>query len=155
MWLYIILCILLTLILIVSFFKIRYRFWSKQPVFHYYNVWYWIHPPGIINDRIPEANEYVNIINVKTREATLLSETDTQKVVNFVAQHYLRTKSASYLPEKKHIMTYFHSSKHTSYISVYNQRMLLYENRKFITEQKHMVDDEYLGMISETFACHT
>ena len=69
MWLYIILCIIVIFILLMGFIKIRYRFWSKQPVFHYYNAWYWVRPPGVIQYAVPEANEYVNIINVKVYSA--------------------------------------------------------------------------------------
>ena len=69
MWLYIILYIILFIViifmLVMGYIKIRHRFWSKQPVFHYYNLWYWLRPPGIIQHAFPEANEYVNIINVK------------------------------------------------------------------------------------------
>tara|TARA_Y100001958_G_C21248101_1_gene580358 strand:+ start:4866 stop:6092 length:1227 start_codon:yes stop_codon:yes gene_type:complete len=148
MWLYIILFIIVIFILLIGFIKIRYRFWSKQPVFHYYNALYWMRPPGVIQRAVPEANEYVNIINVKTKEVSLLSETDAKKVVNFIGNHYLRTKSTSYLPENKHVMTYFYNSKHKSYLSIYKRPTLLYENEKYVTEQKHIVDDEYIGMIS-------
>ena len=148
MWLYIILFIIIILILVMGYIKLRYRFWSKQPVFHYYNILYWICPPGIIQHDVPDSNEYVNIINVKTKDVSLLSETDTKKVVNFIGNHYLRTKSTSYLPENKHVITYFLNSKHISYISIYKRPTLLYENDKYVTEQKHIVDNEYLGMIS-------
>jgi GNAT superfamily N-acetyltransferase len=148
MWLYIILSIIIIFILVMGFIKLRYRFWSKQPVFHYYNIWYWVRPPGIIQPAVPESNEYVNIINVKTRDVSLLNDTETKKVVNFIGNHYLRTKSTSYLPESKHVMTYFQNSQHKSYLAIYQRPTLLYENEKYVTEQKHIVDDEYLGMIS-------
>ena len=148
LWLYIILFIITILILLMGYIKLRYRFWSKQPVFHYYNIWYWMRPPGIIQRDAPESNEYVNIINVKSQDIASLSETDTKKIVNFIGNHYLRTKSTSYLPENKHIMTYFLNSNHKSYISIYKRPTLLYENEKYVTEQKHIVENEYLGMIS-------
>jgi len=152
MWLYIILYIILFIVIIfmlaMGYIKIRHRFWSKQPVFHYYNLWYWLRPPGIIQHAFPEANEYVNIINVKIQDVGHLSETDNKKVANFIGNHYLRTKSTSYLPQNKHIMTYFLNSKHSSYIAIYKRPALLYENEKYVTEQKHIVDDEYLGMIT-------
>lgn len=148
MWLYIILFIIIILILVMGYIKLRYRFWSKQPVFHYYNILYWVRPPGIIQPDVPDSNEYVNIINVKTKDVTLLSETDTKKVVNFIGNHYLRTKSTSYLPENKHVMAYFLNSNHKSYLSIYKRPTLLYENEKYVTEPKHIVDDEYVGMIS-------
>ena len=97
---------------------------------------------------MPESNEYVNIINVKTRDVSLLNDTETTKVVNFIGNHYLRTKSTSYLPENKHVMAYFQNSSHKSYLAIYQRPTLLYENEKYVTEQKHIVDDEYLGMIS-------
>ena len=51
-------CILfLTLYLYV---KVKYKFWSIQPVFHIYNLKYWLWPPGIIQHKMPPKTKYYN-----------------------------------------------------------------------------------------------
>ena len=87
--------------------KLRHRFWSKQPVFHYYNLWYWLFPPGIINKDVPKMNEYVNIVNVKTRDILELCDDECINIVEFIANHYLRTKTTLYVPQKKQTGIYF------------------------------------------------
>ena len=55
-YLYILAAIITLIILFYAIIKIRFRFWSKQPVFHFYNLWYWMFPPGIIKHDKPEEN---------------------------------------------------------------------------------------------------
>lgn len=51
-------CILfLTLYLYV---KVKYKFWSIQPVFQVYNLKYWLWPPGIIQHKMPPKTKYYN-----------------------------------------------------------------------------------------------
>ena len=47
-------------ILFLAYVKITYTFWSRQPVFHFYNLMYWFFPPGIIMHDLPEQNKYTN-----------------------------------------------------------------------------------------------
>ena len=44
----------------IIYFKFKYRFWSRQPVFHYHNIRYWLFPPGIIQHGQPERNKFYN-----------------------------------------------------------------------------------------------
>lgn len=39
------------------YIKLRYRFWSSQPVFHTYNLKQWIIPSGIIQSKLPQKQE--------------------------------------------------------------------------------------------------
>ena len=65
--LYIIIALLLLYIFLVAYIKIKLRFWRTQPVFHIYNLSYWIKTPGIIEAGLPltENNKYMNHINIK------------------------------------------------------------------------------------------
>ena len=45
-----IICIIL--FLSMAYFKLKYPFWSRQPVFHYHKLNYWIFPPGIIQEEL-------------------------------------------------------------------------------------------------------
>ena len=44
-------------LLFTAYFKIKYRFWSIQPVFHFHNIGYWINPPGVINEKKYEKHK--------------------------------------------------------------------------------------------------
>ena len=155
-WIYIILVIILSIVfgvpvMALAYMKLRHRFWSKQPVFHYYNLWYWLFPPGIINKDVPKMNEYVNIVNVKTRDILELCDDECINIVEFIANHYLRTKTTLYVPQKKHIMSYFQNNNHASYVSVYSRPKLSYDNivsDKKIPLSKLSVDNEYMGVIT-------
>lgn len=39
------------------YIKLRYRFWSSQPVFHTYNLKQWILPSGIIQNKLPQKQQ--------------------------------------------------------------------------------------------------
>ena len=36
------------------YIKLRYRFWSSQPVFHIYNLKQWLLPSGIVQSKVPQ-----------------------------------------------------------------------------------------------------
>ena len=46
------------ILLIIAIYKIKFPFWSKQPVFHFHNLKYWIIPPGIIQHENQEKNKF-------------------------------------------------------------------------------------------------
>ena len=62
----------------MAYIKIRYHFWSTQPVFHYYNIMYRIRPPGKISKSIVPINRYTNIIDIKTHNASELNDSKIQ-----------------------------------------------------------------------------
>ena len=63
---YIILSIVIIFLFIRLYIKIKYKFWSIQPVFHYYNLLYWIKPVGLIDKNLPTINKYCNFVNVNS-----------------------------------------------------------------------------------------
>ena len=50
---YIIIILILICYSFIIYFKITHRFWSRQPVFHFHNLLYWLKPPGIISTSLP------------------------------------------------------------------------------------------------------
>ena len=47
------------LLLIIAIYKLKYQFWSKQPVFHIHNIKYWLFPVGIIQHNKPEKDKFL------------------------------------------------------------------------------------------------
>jgi hypothetical protein len=101
--------------------KITYKFWAHQPVFHHYNLLYWIYPKGIIDSDLPQLNKYCNFFNVSTNEFSIYEKADLEEIIQLIRSNYHRNKLANYLPTLNSFSSYFigHSSK--TYISIYQQ----------------------------------
>lgn len=129
MWyLYIILAVLISYIFLRVYIKIKFHFWSLQPVFHIYDFMYWIRPPGIIMKSLPKFNKYTNILDIKTYDINLLEDSILTNAINFINLHYLRTSDAEYMPTKENIIEYFKSSTHKSYLTLYKDTSTLYKS---------------------------
>ena len=84
---YIILFIIIILLLI-AVYKLKFPFWSKQPVFHYHNLYYWMFPPGIIQHNKPTINKFYDqkiffssYLNTPTLKKALFA--------NFIKKQYM------------------------------------------------------------------
>ena len=49
------------IIILYIWIKLYFQFWSRQPVFHYHNLWHWLFPPGIIQQNKPKLDKYYDI----------------------------------------------------------------------------------------------
>ena len=89
MTLYILLVLLILYALFIIICKVKFRFWSTQPVFHFYNLRYWCFPPGIIQHEVPKSagkfyNSYIEFV---TFQAQTTEKKDIFYRLN--KQHYL------------------------------------------------------------------
>tara|TARA_Y100000389_G_scaffold203683_1_gene253013 strand:+ start:4849 stop:5967 length:1119 start_codon:yes stop_codon:yes gene_type:complete len=109
--------IIVLLLICKSIIKIRFHFWSIQPVFHIYDIQHWLNPNKIINTKLPELNNYVDVFNINTLSVKSLSEKNIDKICKFIKKNY---GPDEYLPENKHIMAYLECFENPSYFSIYN-----------------------------------
>lgn len=130
---YILLTIFLIILLFIAYIKIKYKFWSIQPVFHFYNWNYMIFPPGIINHELPEKNKYTNFENIKTQNVNHLSKIQKDRFVNFVSLNYLQNGTNTYSPTYNNIFPYFSSHNDKSFISLYHEQNLMQDLKKGTT----------------------
>lgn len=138
MWLiYLIIFILIIYISLTAYIRIKMKFWYTQPVFHIYNIWYWLNPPGLILDREPEINKYTNILDIKTYGISDINETLLDRVCNFIKSYYVQSPNAKYIPTKKNIVEYLKSCNNESYLSIYQTPKLLFEK----DEPSSILDD--------------
>ena len=107
--------------------KITYKFWAYQPVFHYYNLLYWIYPIGIVNKDVPESNKYCNFINITNKSYFDYNETEIVEMVDLIRKNYNRNSDAEYLPTKESFIANFTSHNDKSYISIYNKEIFTME----------------------------
>ena len=117
MFLNIIFCLVSLLIFMIMYYKIKYRFWSIQPVFHYHNLFYWMFPPGIINQKKPTINKFYDrdITTIKYKE---LDDGSKSLIYYFIMAHFLPHKFEKYNPTKNAIFDYFESHNNSSYFSI-------------------------------------
>ena len=131
---FIIVCIIICFIYI----RLKYKFWVLQPVFHFYDIYYWFINVGIIRKELPEKNRYVNLKKIKTTTFENLDETTLKKLVLLIRLNYLRNNENKFDPKKENIIPYFKGHNTKTYWSYFIEPDLLMDNKtgKTIEENK-------------------
>ena len=110
MYFYVIIIIIIILILIKAFFKIRYPFWSRQPVLFYYDLYNLLFNERVIDKEYPKKNNFYDK-NKKYFKKDNLNNSIKQNVFLFIKNNYLTNDNELYFPEKLNdIFDYFYSS---------------------------------------------
>ena len=105
-FIFIIITIIISLFLLLSkiYIKLKFGFWSIQPVFHIYDFQYFLFPKGIIMHSLPEKNKYTNFKNIETILFSKISTLQKTKFIQFIKINYLRNKGNIFKPEEKNII---------------------------------------------------
>ena len=127
MLIYIILTIIVMLVIGYLYYKVKFSFWSRQPVFHYHNIWYWYDPPGIIQEEAPQINKFYNSYiefdsydNYSTEKKELFAE--------FIKDNYMPKENEKYTPTNESINAYLESHNDKVYLSLnYKNRLSPYK----------------------------
>jgi len=122
--------VILIILIIHIYIRLKYGFWSIQPVFHVYDIKYMIWPPGIINHSLPEKNKYTNFKNIETIIFTEVSEIKQKRLINFIKSNYLQNKENVFSPQSENIFTYFKGHNAKSFFSFYNEENLMMDLKK-------------------------
>jgi len=89
---YFIALLIIFYLFLVLYLKCKMPFWSKQPVFHWYNLSYWLSgPPGLISKELPLINKYVDLFNIKTLSLSNDDRTEesTAAMCEFIKDNYI------------------------------------------------------------------
>ena len=114
---YVVAFLIVIYLILKATIKIKYHFWSVQPVFHTYDIHHWLFPNRVIEYKLPEINKFVNIIDIKTVDYDSMSETDVDEFCDFIKENYLKYKGT----DRRSIVEYFKSSNHKAYVSIYRE----------------------------------
>ena len=131
---FIIIFIIIIFLIFKLYIKIKYNFWSNQPVFHKYNLLNWIYKRGIINDELPKSNRYCNFYNIIVSEYNELEENIIKEIIELLQKkkHYLESEKLT--SDKKNIhfnyslltiptfTSYFIGCNSKSFISTYRTK---------------------------------
>lgn len=153
-----------TIFLVISWIviKIRYKFWATQPIFHTYDLKYYILPPGIIKTSIPEKTKFFHP-DIEFNEID--GSNNLPRFCTFIRQHYMRNGANKYFPEASHIMSYFSGHTQKCYVSVLNstESLVVEKSQKVLmrpiviacmTSRPMICNFEDLQGNRETFACN-
>jgi hypothetical protein len=121
MLLYFIYSILLFLTISFIFIRLKYRFWAAQPVYHFYDVYYWFVNVGIIRHELPEKNRYTNFKEIETIQSDKASNVKLTDFIDLIQLNYLRDKENTFIPKKENIMPYFEGHNSPSFFSFFWQ----------------------------------
>ena len=117
MILYALLSLFILYLLFFAFIKLRFRFWSSQPVFHLYNLYYWIWPCGIIQHGLPPKTKFYEA-KVLTKKWQDFSTEKKALFYTLIKGHFLNEKKEKYNPPKHAVMDYFHAHNRNSHLSL-------------------------------------
>jgi len=110
-------CIIFIISLYLLFFayiKVFHRFWSIQPVFHVYNIYYWLIYTGIIeSEQLPPTKYYDPYVK------TVYFEDVPMDLAPMLKEHFLNEEAIKYSPTKADIEPYFKNNKHSLYSLYY------------------------------------
>ena len=138
MILYILVFMILCIILFFMFVRLKYKFWALQPVFHYYDIYYWFINVGIIRKELPEKNMYVNLKKIKTKEYEEIDELTKKQIITLIRLNYFTNNENKYDPKKENILPYFIGHNTKTFWSYFLEPELLIDNKtnKTIEEKK-------------------
>ena len=134
----------LLIVVVYIYIKIKYGFWVYQPVFHVYDFWYMIYPPGIIMHQLPNRNKYTNFKNIETFLYKELPDFKLQRFIHFINANYLQNKDNIFKPDIKNIVPYFIGHNENSFISFYKENELITDLKKGTT----LSDERIIGAIT-------
>ncbi len=143
MILYILLSLFILYILFFLYIKIKFRFWSVQPVFHLYNLYYWLFPVGIIQKDMPPITKFYDG-NILTKSFKDISTEKKALLCWLVQSHFLNNKKTKYNPPKHAILDYFKAHNSNSFISLQLSNHFYKNNRANIIS----------AMTSRPLICH-
>jgi hypothetical protein len=127
---YIFFTFLLIILISYAYIRIQYGFWVGQPVFHVYDLWYMIAPPGIIQHELPRENKYTNFKNIETLLYKDLTDVKLQRFVHFINANYLQNKDNVFIPKSENIVPYFTCHNDKAFVSFYTEKELVTDLKK-------------------------
>jgi hypothetical protein len=139
MILYILVFLILCVILFFMFVRLKYKFWALQPVFHFYDIYYWFINVGIIRKELPEKNMYVNLKKIITKEYDEIDELTKKQMITLIRLNYFANNENKYDPQKENIIPYFTSHNTKTFWSYFLEPELLIDNKTNKTIQENKI----------------
>ncbi len=124
---YFVICMIIIYVVYILYFKIKFPFWSKQPVFHFHNLKQWVMPSGVLykDGKFP-INKYYVPFEVNVEKYDTCNENIKQLFFKLIQMHYMTSNDSTYKPSDEKINAYFVGHSNPCFISYINKQRLLY-----------------------------
>ena len=136
-------------LLFFAYIKLFHRFWSIQPVFHVYNIYYWLIYNGIIEREQQKPTKYYDP-SIKT----VFFEDKPMDLSIFLQEHYLNDIHIQYKPKPSNIEPYFKNNKYSLYSLYYTDII----DEKLITKKQLVAcitgRKVHISGTKSTFSCY-
>ena len=129
MILYLIIAIIAIITLFFAYVRIKYKFWAIQPVFHYYDMYYWFNDIGVIETELPLKNKYYNS-NILTKRMEDMSPHLLDELLRLIQSNYILNKenrSNKFIPTIDSFMPYFTSHASPCFCTTLSNTVLFQE----------------------------
>lgn len=139
---YIFLVVLSIYILFVLYFRIKYPFWSIQPVFHFHNLKHWLFPCGVLyKDGKFKKSRYYDPYNITVKPMNDCDKSIIEDFYSLVQTNYMDTKTGCvYYPPNKKIQAYFIGHNNPCFLSyTYSMETLQDYKNKLQIQRKKMI----------------
>lgn len=152
-------CFLIWLIHFI-YVKVKYPFWSHQPVFHTYDIlrYYYSsfqHAPYVIQKRLPPKNRYFSN-NVTTEKFLDTSEETLAKTVDFLQSHYVESDKVLTMFNGE-VMTHdLSGTLHPPFLSLMKEKQIDYviSDSGLISQEKEMLVGCMTSRCMQLFLLH-
>ena len=103
----IVLTIIIFYLCLVGYIKLNFPFWSRQPVFHFYNLYYWIKPNQVIEKELPENGRFFDD-KIEFDEYKNLSAEKKDLFLEFIKNNYMPNENEN-ICDKRILFSFFNS----------------------------------------------
>lgn len=129
-----ILIAIISIILIVIFggIKIKYYFWTSQPIYFSYHLFYSLKSPFIISHSYPSLSKNCNFLQIDIKTHNNLTDADYFMIKSLynISPNYKKYISNDYCTN--YIHSYIHGHNNNSYIALYKDFQYLFEKNNII-----------------------
>ena len=129
MILYIIITIILLFLLYVGYYKVRYRFWTTQPIFHRYQLYNWIFLNRLICEDISPHNKYLNLLNITVKDYDQLNKKDLTSIISLLNKFLQSPKDIKNNLTIETLVPYLINHNFPVYIGLYKTQTYLHDSK--------------------------
>lgn len=133
---------------ICMYIRVKYRFWAIQPVFHIYDLYWYLFPCGIISHELPQKNKYCNMESIEWIKGNEnISSYQWTTMVRFLQKNYMyenQSKDNYFQPTVSYFSPYFQGHSHPCFFSLYWKPSYLFEK----TSSEPIPSQTLIGMMT-------
>jgi hypothetical protein len=115
---YTLLTMVIFYIFFIIYFKLRYPFWSKQPIFYYHDIGNLIYPKGIIETSLPNCGNKINQ-SIIFKKGSHLSSKEIKEINKLLTNNYMTDKLEKYTPSNNDFIDHLICRNMPSRVSLY------------------------------------